>query len=219
MENKNRDQGVSWLDRDIYRFKETGHLIPPVQIKLYRSLAAHWAPGRTILDIGCSIGTGTNYLSHYARHVWGIDINEEAIRFAKEIFERPNLSFEVMDVENPPTRELAPFEVVLMIEVIEHLTDPVIGINFMKKFFSDKLNTVGFITAPNRNNPRVCKLDDKNDLHLHRWTAGEFYSFLTEHFNAVTLYNGDAVDRWTAEETMDGNGMGSIVIAKVEYPK
>jgi len=219
MDNKNRDQSLSWLDKDIQRFKDIGTLIPESQIKIYSAVRDHFAGGRTVLDIGCSIGVGANILSHTARHVWGVDINKEAVDFATATFARPNLSFENIDIEDPPTREIAKFEVITMIEVIEHLNDPVIGLNFMKKFFSEKGNTVGFITIPNTNNESVKELDDKNDLHISHWNAGEFYQLLINHFHSVTLYSSDKLRQWEQEETVDGGCTDRIIIAKVEGAK
>ena len=216
MENKNRDQNYSWLDRDVKRFKELGFIIPEIQMNLYRSIGNHWVSGKTVIDVGCSIGVGSNILSHYARHVWGVDLNEEAIKFAKQVFERPNLSFETMDIENPPARPIATFEVVVMSEVIEHLDDPTKGLEFCKRFFSDKLNTVGFITAPNPNNDIVKETDAANELHLHHWVPGDFYEFLTKHFRSVTLYANDKIDLWNYDETTDGSCTAPLVVAKVE---
>lgn len=215
-ENKNRDQNYSWLDRNVKRFKEKGFFIPEPQIKLYKSIGNHWVSGKTVIDVGCSVGTGSNILSHYARHVWGVDLNEEAINFAKQVFERPNLSFDVMDIENPPTRPLSNFEVVVMSEVIEHLNNPEAGLEFCKRFFSDKADTVGFITAPNPSNEIVKLTDASNELHLHHWTPGQFYELLIKHFRNVTLYDNEKIDLWSSSETTDGNCLSPVVVAKVE---
>ena len=219
MDNKNRDQNFSWIDRGINRFKQVGTTIPMSQLKVYKSLKDRWVSGKTVIDIGSSLGVGANILSHTARHVWGVDINEEAVKFANDIFARPNLSFEVMDIENPTDRELAPFEVVVMSEVIEHLDNPEQGLNFVKRFFNQKTNTVGFITAPNINNPEVKARDAENFLHMHRWDVGQFYEFMIQHFHSVTLFNGDIVDYWTSDETIDGTSTCKLIVAKVEQPK
>lgn len=216
--NPNRDQNLSWVDRDIARFKDTGLLIPKSQWKIYQKIKDHWVSGRTVVDVGCSIGVGSNVLSHKARHVWGIDINEEAIKFAKSAFYRPNLSFDVIDIENPTTRPYSPFEVVVMVEVLEHLDSPEEGLGFIKRFFNPKLDTVGFISAPNVGNSHVKVADDKNELHMHRWTAGEFYNLLTSHFKHVVLFSQERLKNWDMSETVDGITGDRVIIAKVEVP-
>lgn len=220
MENKSAE--VSWLDRDIQRFKKTGNLIPPEQLHIYSKIRDHWVSGRTVIDVGSSIGFGSNILSHEARHVWGVDIAPEAVKFAESTFARPNLSFEVLDIENPPSRPISKFEVVVCIEVIEHLANPEAGLATIKSFFSSKLNTIGFITVPNINHPRVGPADAKNPLHLNHWTPGEFYELMTKHFNHVTLFSGSrkTLKNWTADETVDGSDTNSrIIIAKLEGAK
>jgi len=191
-------------------------MIPPNQRKIYTAIKDFWTNGRTVIDIGCSIGIGTNILSHTARHAWGIDINKDSIAFAKEMFERPNVSFDLMDLEHPTTREYAPFEVVVMSEVIEHLEDVESGLGSVKQFFSNKLNTVGFITVPNVNNEEIQKRDEANPLHINHWTAGEFYELMTKHFQHVVLYSSDKLRNWDLSETVDGASTDQIIIAKVE---
>lgn len=213
----NKSQEVSWLDRGIKRFHDLGIVIPDGQRKLYEKIRDHWAQGRLVMDVGCSIGVGSNILSHSARHVWGVDMNEEAVKFADQVFARPNLSFDIYDIEKSSTRELAKFEIVVVSEVIEHLTDPTIGLSVIKKFF--KPDTIGFITAPNINNEDVKKRDSDNELHLQHWTAGEFYSLMIQNFASVTLYSVEKLNQWNQEETIDGDSTDGLIIAKVEGAK
>jgi len=215
MENKSAEH--SWLDRDIKRFKDIGWVIPKNQYKLYHRIMEKWVSGRTVVDIGSSIGVGTNILSHQARAVWGIDINEEAIRYAQQVFARPNLDFAVLDIENPPNRPLSTFEVVVCMEVIEHLPNYVAGLNTIKSFF-DGDKTIGFITAPNIGNARVKEDDANNSLHLNHWTAGEFYGLLIKHFRSVTLFGSERIRTWEHSETTDGDSQDRIVVAKVQGP-
>lgn len=221
MENKrklNKEEG--WLDRDVKRFKKYGDFIPKNQQKLYKKIRDHWGLGRTVVDLGCSAGWGSNILSHNARHVWGLDFNERAVEFADHMFSRPNLEFDIFDLENPPSRPISPMEVVVMIEVLEHLPDYKKGLNTMKTFFNDKLQTVGFITAPNINHPRVGPADAENPLHFSHWTPGEFYELMTKHFKHVTLFGSKLIDQWVSEETVDGSDVGNrIIVAKVEGAK
>ena len=214
MENKSNE--ISWLDRDIKRFKETGTIIPAGQRRIYEKIAEEWVSGRTVIDIGCSIGVGSNILSHYARFVWGIDVNKEAVEFANLYIGRPNLNFAVLDIEHPPTREISNFEVIVAVEILEHLKDVQAGLNTIKKFFSIRRKSMCFITAPNLNNEEVKKRDDKNGLHLQHWTAGDFYKLMIDNFQSVVFYSGDKLNRWTSDELTDGNSKASLVVAKVE---
>ncbi len=213
------EENFSWLDRDIRRFKELGCLIPAIQRRVYEKIGQEWCTGRTVIDLGCSIGIGSNILSHWSRHVWGVDKNEEAIKFATLAFTRPNMSFAVMDVEKMPTRELARFEVILAIEVLEHLKDFQAGLNTIKRLFSLKGNSMGFITAPNIANEEIKKRDAENKLHHHHWTAGEFYKIMTDNFQAVVFFAGEKLERWLPNEQTDGNSKDQLIVAKVEGVK
>lgn len=214
---ENKSAEISWFDREVKRFKEKGTLIPELQTRLYTAISREWTPGRTVVDMGCSLGVGSNILSHTARYVWGLDINEEAVRYASLAFKRPNLDFAVYDIEHPPMRELSKFEVVVMSEVIEHLADVNAGIGTIKGFFRPE--TVGFITAPNQNNEKVKENEAKHGFHIQQWTAGSFYEMLIQHFNSVTLYSAEKLNNWSQEETIDGNSTDYLVIAKVEGAK
>ena len=216
---KNTSADVSWVDRVQKRYKELGILIPPRQEHLYRAMSRTFAPGRTVVDIGCSTGVGTNILSHGARHVWGVDINEEAIDFATKAFARPNMNFDVYDIEKPPTRSHSPFEMVVMSEILEHVEQPELALNNVKRFFHERTKTIGFITCPNQVNAEVRENEKKHGFHLHKWNAGEFYELMTTHFNAVVMYSAEKVNTWQPSETVDGSSEDYLIVAKVEGPK
>lgn len=215
MENKSSE--ISWLDRIIKRFHELGTLIPSRQLKLYQKIRDEFAGGRTIIDIGCSIGIGSNILSHEARFVWGIDVNKEAIEFASQAFRRPNLDFAILDIENPPTRPISQFEIVVASEILEHLADPEKGLQTIKTMMGK--NAIGFITCPNGNNKEVVENENKHGYHLQHWNAGTFYELMTKHFQVVTMYSVDKLDTWEQEETVDGTSEDYLIVAKVEIPR
>lgn len=53
---------------------------------------------KAVLDAGCGAGYGADYLAQQgARRVIGIDFSSEAIAYCKQHYQRPNLTFEVMD--------------------------------------------------------------------------------------------------------------------------
>lgn len=215
MENKSAE--ILWLDRIIKRFHEVGTLIPSRQLKLYEKIRDEFAGGRTIIDIGCSIGIGSNILSHEARFVWGVDINEEAVKFGTLAFKRPNLDFAVFDIENPPSRPISQFELVVASEILEHLVDPEKGLQTIKSMMGK--NAMAFITCPNINNKEVVENENKHGYHLSHWNAGTFYELMTKHFNSVVLYSVDKLENWGQEETVDGNSEDYLIVVKVEGQK
>jgi len=82
--------------------------------------------GKTVLDIGCSLG----YFCHEAvrrnaARVVGVDTDENRLRQARLIADclAMPIEFRLLDIEeqNPPGR----FDVVLMLNVLHHLHDPV----------------------------------------------------------------------------------------------
>lgn len=52
------------------------------------------------LDIGCSSGVITNYLSNYFKKIIGIDVDKPAILMAQKKYKQSNLKFYEMDGEN-----------------------------------------------------------------------------------------------------------------------
>ena len=81
--------------------------------------------GRSVLEMGCGDGYMTAQIARHASSVFGFDLNERAIAFAKMIVREPNVSFGVGRAED--LDELAagmqePPDVVASFEVVEHLS-------------------------------------------------------------------------------------------------
>ena len=90
------------------------------------SVLRHFGPntggGLRLLDIGCSSGIIAHFLSDWFGQVVGVDIDEEALRFARIHYHRPNLSFSVQDSLRLACPDES-FERVICAHVYEHVPD------------------------------------------------------------------------------------------------
>jgi SAM-dependent methyltransferase len=84
----------------------------------FRRVAEQVAGRRRVLDVGCGPGTLLAALGDEHESV-GVDITEPQIEYANRVYASPNRSFYACALEDLP--ELAPFDAVTAIELIEHL--------------------------------------------------------------------------------------------------
>lgn len=76
---------------------------------------------KKILDVGCGGGYFTNICAIGGAEVIGIDYSESAIQFAKDRY--PKLDFRVANAQTLNEFSDTSFDVVLLIDVIEHIHD------------------------------------------------------------------------------------------------
>ena len=91
------------------------------------AFAAQYCTGKSVLDAGCGTGYGSVFLViRGALSVTAIDISAEALAEAKRLYRHDNLRFIQGDVEclSGIVDLGGPFDVVVDLENIEHLTDP-----------------------------------------------------------------------------------------------
>lgn len=206
------------------RFKGTGLVMPKSQANIYKNITKYFVEDvknyrgfpktihkPTVVDVGCGVGIGANYMSMEAQFVWGIDSNEESIRYARQMFERepnniyytPQVSFDVVDVTNEH-RDFNEFDYVTCIEVIEHIPreSAVELLKFLNRFvkrdkqnryITDESRTKIFVSTPNRNSPLLQQDTPRNEHHCYEASAPELYEFFTKHYGAVTVLDENLV--------------------------
>ena len=148
--------------------------------------AAPLAAGRRVLDLGSGEGYGSAILAGSgASAVTGIDVDERSVEHARLSYSAPNLSFEVgsaLDLEGYGPHS---FDMVVALEVIEHLDDPAAVLDRV----AELLDPAGLLvlSTPDRLVYSDAREDD-NPFHRHELTEGELRELLTARFPNVKLW-------------------------------
>jgi SAM-dependent methyltransferase len=101
---------------------ETERGIVAIHRKRYE-FALPFCVGKEVLDAGCGVGYGSALLAERAQRVVGVDVDEEAIAYARARYGAPNVEFLRLDLLEPDLPS-ASFDVVCAFETLEHLTEP-----------------------------------------------------------------------------------------------
>lgn len=163
------------------------------------SFAGAFIGGREVLDVACGSGYGSYYLAkNGARHVTGIDISEEMIRYCRSRYRRPNLEFQVMDAADLKFPDNS-FDAVISFETIEHIYQPELFLSGLKRVLKPEGMLV--ISTPNK---AVYGLlpEDAHEFHLREFYLDEFKELLGRFFNIQKLY-GEKRSKYY-EEKMSG---------------
>lgn len=126
-------------------------------------------PGEKILDMGCGIGTNTNFLSHKGFKVIGIDASEKMLDNAQKLY--PSLTFEKQDICQT-TYPSYFFDGIILAYTIEHFNDE--GLLKLRDEITRLLRKGGllFITSHDGNSEKI--IPDPLDENV-----SIYYNFLT----------------------------------------
>lgn len=177
-------------------YKTPDYLVEPVMAAL-ASLASG-RNGLKILEIGCGNGFVASRLAEAGHNVTAIDVSHTGIDVARATYQRTGLRYHrasVYDVE--AFAEFRDFDVVLSIEVIEHL-------QFPKAIFeraADVLKPGGcvLITTPYHGYVKnlVISLTDGWDRHLAvSWDTGHLRFFSPRSMQKMAVEAGFDEVRW-----------------------
>ncbi len=74
-----------------------------------------------VLDIGCNIGMMAELLSHKAKFVYGVDIEQKHIKKADKNIDRENTKFICADATKLNYKDFSPIDCVTLSNVLEHI--------------------------------------------------------------------------------------------------
>lgn len=139
-----------------------------------------------VLDLGCGTGWNTKYVSLYCEHIWGIDISDEAIRYAKKHNDAKNITWQKSAMHSLENFETASKDLVITIAAIEHCDKEEMAKVFIEAHRILKPNSylVGTTT----------KFHEKSKVNAtpwHKYEPGfkEFKAMASSYFEVHTLEN------------------------------
>jgi ubiquinone/menaquinone biosynthesis C-methylase UbiE len=149
-----------------------------------RQLAAYhkacdFIHGKSVLEIGCGEGAGTEILSKAAREIVAIDYSEKAVKIAGSRSFSSKIGFQNEKVPPINTPDNT-FDVVIMLQMIEHLENP----GPLLQEIARVLKKGGMLLVSTVNKKE--SLSD-NPFHLHEFDRDELEVVLREYFTQVEM--------------------------------
>ena len=143
------------------------------------AFAAQLVRDRDILDVGCGVGYGSQWLAKSgAKSVLGIDIAHDAIEHAKKNYFHPSVSFKIQDAA--AMHFAVEFDVVTCFELIEHIGEQRTVLDAIKKALRPDGKLI--ISTPR-------PMDDKRThFHVHELEYEELKRMLAERFASVESF-------------------------------
>lgn len=137
-----------------------------------------------VLDIGCGSGHGSNVLSKRFKKIYGVDVSQEAIDYAKRNWQKKNIRFTVGSGTEIPFKENT-FDVAVAFEVFEHIKD-------WRKFLLEikrvtKESGKIYISTPNKNVYSPGTKKPINPHHFFEMTENQFREALSSYFQIDQL--------------------------------
>lgn len=147
--------------------------------------ASQFIEGKVVLDVGCGCGFGCEYLARSgAKHVTGIDISNEAVKFAKTHYNSVDLDFINLDAQGLAFKDSS-FDMVISFEVIEHLDN--VGKYLFEIHRALKTKGLCIISTPNK---KVSSPGLKKPIlpfHIKEFYPKELYTLLSRYFKEVSI--------------------------------
>lgn len=171
------------------------------------AVALNFIENKTVLDIACGEGYGSNLLAEKALSVTSVDIDESTINNALKKYRKANLNFIKGDVISIPVADKI-IDVAISFETIEHISDHEKMILEIKRVLKD--DGVFIISTPDKK-----YYSDEggyaNPHHQKELYENEFKELLQKHFAAVKFYRQSFVHGSLI------NGTGSLNLFSGDY--
>tara|TARA_Y100001970_G_scaffold292598_1_gene434594 strand:+ start:1780 stop:2517 length:738 start_codon:yes stop_codon:yes gene_type:complete len=165
-----------------------------MHIKRYEFVKSYMRRGY-VLDVACGVGYGSRYLVDAGFKVIGVDIDVESVSYAQSRYSvLGNPKFVVADAIAMGFG-CKTFDVICSFETIEHIKDPNLFLQEIKRLLKD--DGIFVVSTPiasdTTNNPA-------NPFHFQEWSPNDFRNLLSKYFDHVELFS--QVRRQTDSSTL-----------------
>lgn len=140
-----------------------------------------------VLDAGSGAGYGSAHLARSgAKQVWGIDISEKAVDFSRHHFQEPNLTYQVMNLDQIEGFEPRSFDFIFSSNTLEHVPN-------VASFLSSAwqlLRPSGalLLAVPPITDDRLLYLNIINRYHVNLWSPRQWFHALGLFLQDVECY-------------------------------
>ncbi len=139
---------------------------------------------KSVLDVGCGEGYGSDFLATYADEVLGIDYDNDVISYAKEKYNKKNLQFLGLDIKDLSSLHKK-FDVICSFQNIEHIRDTGRLLKDILGLLND--NGVFICSTCNMKDASPGRTTPFNKFHVKEYLVDEFRNLLETHFKKVEM--------------------------------
>lgn len=169
-------------------FNKEGAVLFQQQRSIYHHLSRE-VSGRHVLEAGCGVGIGTAVMGRTARSIQGSDKLQKNVLFARRMYEW--IPFFVWDITE---KHVGPCEVVVAVEVIEHVDDVRSAV---QNLMASTVNELWISTPNGLYKPRI----PENPFHVREYSPEEIVTMFPG--CDVTIHDWDTWKILSQDTTVD----------------
>lgn len=182
------------MDSKVFDLTDGGervtHLYPNSCYFAHLSIYAFAAPfctGGRVLDAGAGAGYGSCYLAdHGAAFVEAIDVSAKAIAFSKSHFQRNNLRFALMGLEQIDAYPDAAFDAIFSSNTLEHITSVPAFLYAAARILKPDGRLI--VAVPPIFDDYTRRANLANPYHLNIWSPQQWQHVFCQFFVETTCY-------------------------------
>jgi ubiquinone/menaquinone biosynthesis C-methylase UbiE len=172
-----------------------GHIVYGEHIVRYGA-ALPLVKDKTVLDIASGSGYGTAILAETASKAYGVDVDKDAVSYAKKNYSSSKIEFLEGDGKAIPLKDNS-VDVVVSFETIEHIEDYRAFMAEVKRVLKD--DGLFVLSTPNDR-----EFPESNHFHIHEFERKELESLVKKYFNnSKSYYQGT----WLYSALFDEKGL------------